>query len=209
MLVKETKKIKSNTRTIALQAKPIKRAGNSRKNTVPATTRIPSKQTATIKTPAFRRREVAPRRSVAAAISNRELKQTASVKISATHQAKAAKLIANPVLDLANSIVAAISDKLGEKIVLIDVRPQSPFIDYFVICSANSERQIKAISDGVREHTLKHFNTKPHRIEGTADSGWVLMDYNGIAVHIFAPTQRQFYQLEDLWKEAPVVLKMQ
>ncbi|HET7378106.1 MAG TPA: ribosome silencing factor [Anaerolineae bacterium] len=206
--MKETKKIKSNTRKIATQAKPIKRAGDSRKNTGPATTRIPSKQTASIKARASQKREVAPRGIVTAATSNRQLKQTADVKKSVKPQS-AAKLIANPELDLANSIVAAISDKLGEKIVLIDVRPQSPFIDYFVICSANSERQIKAISDGVREHTLKHFNTKPHRIEGTADSGWVLMDYNGIAVHIFAPTQRQFYQLEDLWKEAPVVLKMQ
>ena len=115
----------------------------------------------------------------------------------------------NRQLDLAHGIVEAISDKLGEKIVMMDLRQQSPFTDYFVICSANSERQIKAISDGISEYTLKHFSTKPRRIEGTADSGWMLLDYNGITVHVFAHTQRQFYQLEDLWKEAPVVLKMQ
>src|SRR5512135_1057195 len=106
MLVKETKKIKSNTRKIATQAKPIKRARGSRKNTVPATTRIPSKQTANIKAPASRKREVAPRRIVTAATSKRELKQTADVKKSVKLQ-PAAKLIANPELDLANSIVAA------------------------------------------------------------------------------------------------------
>lgn len=113
------------------------------------------------------------------------------------------------LLDLAHGIVEAISDKLGEKIVLIDLRQHTPFTDYFVICSANSTRQIKAIHDGVREHTIKLFNAKPRHIEGSTDSGWVLMDYSGIVVHIFAPTQRQFYQLEDLWKESPVVLKMQ
>jgi ribosome-associated protein len=115
----------------------------------------------------------------------------------------------NPQLDLAHGIVEAISDKLGEKIVLMDLRQQSPFTDYFVICSANSERQIKAIYDGINEYTLKNFRVKARRIEGKSESGWVLMDFNGITVHIFAPTQRQFYQLEDLWKDAPVVLKMQ
>jgi ribosome-associated protein len=115
----------------------------------------------------------------------------------------------NPQLDLAHGIVEAISDKLGENIVMIDLRQQTPYTDYFVICSANSERQIKAISDGISEYTLKHFSQKPRRIEGTADSGWMLLDYNGLTVHVFAHTQRQFYQLEDLWKEAPVVLKMQ
>ncbi len=115
----------------------------------------------------------------------------------------------NPQLDLAHGIVEAISDKLGEKIVLMDLRQLSPFTDYFVICSANSSRQIKAIYDGILEYTLKKFGEKARRVEGTADSGWMLLDYNGVTIHIFAPTQRQFYQLEDLWKEAPIVLKMQ
>jgi ribosome-associated protein len=124
-------------------------------------------------------------------------------------QPKPAEVENNALLDLAHGIVEAISDKLGEKIVLMDLRQQTPFTDYFVICSANSERQIKAISDGVREHTIKNFSAKPRRIEGSTDSGWVLMDYSGIIVHIFSPSHRQFYQLEDLWKEAPVVMKMQ
>jgi ribosome-associated protein len=146
----------------------------------------------------------------------------ASVKKTAPPAARAKKIVKivtlrpapklieiNPQLDLAHGIVEAISDKLGERIVMMDLRQQSPFTDYFVICSANSERQIKAISDGISEYTLKHFSTKPRHIEGTADSGWMLLDYSGITVHVFSQTQRQFYQLEDLWKEAPVVLKMQ
>jgi ribosome-associated protein len=94
---------------------------------------------------------------------------------------------------------------------LIDVREQSPFVDYFVICTANSDRQIKAIGDGIGEYTTQHFKLKPRRIEGDAESGWVLVDYSGVVVHIFLPSQRDFYQLEDLWQEAkaPVLLKMQ
>lgn len=115
----------------------------------------------------------------------------------------------NALLDLAHGIIEAISDKLGDQIVLMDLRQQSPFTDYFIICSANSERQIKAIYDGISEYTLKNFRVKPRRIEGSTDSGWVLLDYGSIVVHIFSPSQRRFYQLEDLWKEAPVVLKMQ
>ena len=105
----------------------------------------------------------------------------------------------------------AISDKLGEDIVLIDVHEQSPFVDYFVICTANSERQIKAITDGIMDYTAKQFKLKPRHIEGNAESGWVLVDYVGVVIHIFSPSQRDFYQLEDLWQEAEaaVLLKMQ
>ena len=113
------------------------------------------------------------------------------------------------LIELAHGIIEAISDKQGEDIILLDIREQSPFADYFVICSAKSERQIKAIQDGVGEVTLKNFEVKPRRIEGRSESGWVLVDFIGIVVHIFAQSQRAFYQLEDLWKEAPVVLKMQ
>ena len=91
----------------------------------------------------------------------------------------------------------------------MDLREQSPFVDYFVICTANSERQIKAIEEGISEYALKYFKQKPRRVEGSTESGWVLMDFIDIVVHIFSPSQRDFYQLEDLWKEAPILLKMQ
>jgi ribosome-associated protein len=113
------------------------------------------------------------------------------------------------LLKLAHGIVDAISDKQGEDIALMDLREQSPFVDYFVICTANSERQIKAIEEGISEYVLKHFKQKPRRVEGSTESGWVLMDFIDIVVHIFSPSQRDFYQLEDLWKEAPILLKMQ
>ena len=162
----------------------------------------------TPKAKAAAKRVVAPR-TKAARLTSAAPRRKTSVKQIEKPQPVSEQPVNNALLDLAHGIVEAISDKLGEKIVLMDLRQQTPFTDYFVVCSANSARQIKAIYDGVREHTLKNFSVKPRRIEGSTDSGWVLMDYSGIVVHIFAPTQRQFYQLEDLWKESLVVLKMQ
>jgi ribosome-associated protein len=82
-------------------------------------------------------------------------------------------------------------------------------VDYFVVCTGTSERQLKAIADGIEEHALKASDVKPRRREGTAESGWILMDYIGAVVHIFSASQRKFYQLEQLWKEAPIVVKIQ
>ena len=85
----------------------------------------------------------------------------------------------------------------------------SPHVDYFIVCTGTSERQLRAIADGIEEHTLKTHSAKPRRREGTAESGWILMDYVGAVVHIFSASQRKFYQLEQLWKEAPIVVKIQ
>jgi ribosome-associated protein len=85
----------------------------------------------------------------------------------------------------------------------------SPHVDYFIVCTGTSERQLKAIADGIEEHTLKTSSIKPRRREGAAESGWILMDYVGAVVHIFSASQRKFYQLEQLWKEAPIVVKIQ
>ena len=76
----------------------------------------------------------------------------------------------------------------------------SPHVDYFIVCTGTSERQLRAIADGVEEHTLKIGSAKPRRREVTAESGWILMDYVGAVVHIFSASQRKFYQLEQLWK---------
>jgi ribosome-associated protein len=82
-------------------------------------------------------------------------------------------------------------------------------MDYFIVCSGSSDRQLKAIIDHVVETLLTQHNYRPRRIEGQAESGWILLDFIDIVVHVFSASQRAFYQLEDIWKEAPVVLKMQ
>ena len=90
----------------------------------------------------------------------------------------------------------------------MDIRSISLLADYFVICSGETERQITAIVNEVTEKT-KEASIRPLHIEGDSSSGWVLMDYGGIIIHLFSPTVRDYYQLEKLWSDASVVVRMQ
>jgi ribosome-associated protein len=112
-------------------------------------------------------------------------------------------------IDLAREIVDIIADKKGEDIVLLDIREQTVIADFFVICTANSERQIKAIAEGIHEEIKKRHGLYARFDDSEATSGWVLMDYADIIVHIFSPEVRNFYDLEGFWREAAVLLKMQ
>jgi ribosome-associated protein len=82
------------------------------------------------------------------------------------------------------------------------------FASYFVICSGESERQIAAIRDAIEE-TLKNEGLKPHHREGDLDSGWLLLDFGDVIVHIFAPNEREYYQLDELWSQAIPVVRIQ
>jgi len=77
-----------------------------------------------------------------------------------------------------------------------------------VICSGESERQLRAIYDEI-EHKLKEEGIKPHHREGTIDSGWMLLDFGDVIIHIFAPYERGYYQLDKLWREATTVVRIQ
>ncbi len=92
---------------------------------------------------------------------------------------------------------------------MLDIRPVSLLGDFFVVSSGESDRQIRAIVEGIRLQVKNTLHTLPLRIEGTPSSGWMLMDYGSVIVHIFSPTMRDYYQLEELWSDAPVVVKMQ
>ncbi len=109
---------------------------------------------------------------------------------------------------LARFIVDAISDKKGEDILMLDTRPVSFISDYFVIATAASERQLKAIADDIQKQ-LKRDRILPLGVEGTATSGWVLLDYGSVITHLFSPGVRDYYRLEKLWEHAPVVVRMQ
>lgn len=102
-----------------------------------------------------------------------------------------------------------IAEKLGVNTVMLDIRPVSLLGDFFVVSSGESERQIRAIVGELRLQAKKTLQTVPLRIEGTASSGWMLMDYGSVIVHIFSPAMRDYYQLEALWADAPIVVKMQ
>lgn len=91
---------------------------------------------------------------------------------------------------------------------MLDTRQVSSIADYFVIATAGSVRQIKAIVDEISK-TLKKKKRIPMGVDGEPESGWVLMDYGSVIVHIFDAGTRDYYDLEDLWREAKVVAKIQ
>lgn len=111
-------------------------------------------------------------------------------------------------LALAHKAVEVASDKQAADIVLLDTKGVCSFADYFVICSGETERQIKTIYDEI-EHAMKREGVLPHHREGTLDSGWLLLDFSDVIVHIFAPFEREYYHLGDLWSEAVPIVRIQ
>ena len=110
--------------------------------------------------------------------------------------------------DVARSIVDLLADRQAEEIVLLDVRRVASFTDYFVIASAVNPRQMRALIDTLdRELPEDGVRTRPH--EGALDSGWVLLDYGGVIVHLFSPELRDYYALEELWRDAAQVVRIQ
>lgn len=106
--------------------------------------------------------------------------------------------------EILTTVVKAADDKRAEDIVALDVAQVSLLADYFVIMSANSKRQVQAIADAVVEEAHKT-DIDVRRIEGKQTGTWVLVDLGDVVVHIFQKDQRQFYNLEKLWSQAPLV----
>jgi ribosome-associated protein len=111
-------------------------------------------------------------------------------------------------LEIARRIVDAAEDKKAADIVLLDVTALTSMADYFVVCSGGSERQLGAIADGVTEK-LRDEGVRPIGREGGAGSHWTLLDYGSVIVHVFAPPERDYYQLERLWSKAKTVIRVQ
>lgn len=110
--------------------------------------------------------------------------------------------------ELAHKIVDIASDKQASDVVLLDLRKVTVIADYFVICNGTTERQIDAVTDAIQETLRKNDRLIPLHVEGTADSGWILLDYGGVIVHVFSPSEREYYKLERIWADAVVVLRM-
>ena len=111
-------------------------------------------------------------------------------------------------IDIARRAVDIASDKQASNIVLLDVREVCTFCDYFVICSGDSDRQIRTIYDDI-EQNLKKEGQVPHHSEGTLDSGWLLLDYGDVIIHVFSASEREFYALDVFWQDARSVIKIQ
>jgi ribosome-associated protein len=110
-------------------------------------------------------------------------------------------------LEMARKIVNLASDKQAKDILLLDTQEACSFTDYFIICSGESRRQIQAIIDNIADD-LKQSGILPLHEEGTPESGWILLDYGSIIVHVFSSMERDYYQLEKLWEKAPVRVRV-
>ena len=97
--------------------------------------------------------------------------------------------------------VRAALDKKAADVVVLALRGTPAFTDYFILCSGQSQRQVKAIADAV-EDTLRAAKVRPAHVEGYERAEWVLMDYFTFIVHVFTPQTRAFYSLERLWGDA-------
>jgi len=91
---------------------------------------------------------------------------------------------------------------------VLDLRSLTTVTDYFVVGTGENERQIKALLEAVKAQA-RAVGVLPLHVEGMAQTGWVILDYGDIVVHIFAPEERDYYQLEQLWKDAPLVVSIQ
>jgi len=112
------------------------------------------------------------------------------------------------LLELAHTIVDALEEKKGEDILLLDLAEIASFTSMFVICSGGSERTLKALSNEVRRVVKEKYAIRPLQVEGDSASGWMLLDYGSVILHIFSPDLRDYYALEQLWSDGRVVLRM-
>lgn len=102
------------------------------------------------------------------------------------------------------AIISAIQEKKGEKIVSLDLRKIHEAVsDFFIICEASNSTQLKAIADNVEHMVKEKCDETPYKHEGRQGQQWILIDYVNVVVHIMLPEPRKFYQLEEMWSDAP------
>jgi len=94
------------------------------------------------------------------------------------------------------------SEKKASHLIAIDLREIASFTEFFIIATANNQRQTQAISDEINEQLKKQLDSRPVRIEGYSSGEWILLDYGDFIVHVFEKNAREFYDLERLWLDA-------
>jgi ribosome-associated protein len=106
---------------------------------------------------------------------------------------------------IVKTIIRAIQEKKGEHLVSLDLRKIPEAVaDFFIICEATNQPQIRAITDSVEQQVKDNCGENPYHYEGKQNMQWVLIDYVNVVVHIMMPEQRRFYKLEEMWSDAPL-----
>ena len=103
------------------------------------------------------------------------------------------------------AICEALIEKKGQDIQVLQVERLTELTEYFVICSASSTTQVKALADNVEWHLTYDHETPVHHTEGYESAQWMLLDYGCVVLHVFMPEARKFYNLENLWKDGTPV----
>ena len=111
-------------------------------------------------------------------------------------------------LELANLLIETVEDKKAVDVLLLDMREQTTIADYFLLCNSTNERQLRAIAEAVREDAKQKAGVGGATVEGDYRSGWVLVDFGDLMVHIFSEETRTYYNLEELWQEGKIVIRM-
>ena len=110
-------------------------------------------------------------------------------------------------VDIARQIVDLLADRQAEDVLLLDIRKITDFADFFVIATASNARHMRALAETLYKEIPPKTGGKRH--EGDSDSGWILLDYGDVIVHLSSPELREHYALEELWSEATSVVRMQ
>jgi len=117
--------------------------------------------------------------------------------------------MAEDALKIAQTIVNILDEKKGDDILLLDLLGVCSFTDYFVIATGASKRTVRALAEDVTRKARKEHQLHPRSQEGEAGSGWVLLDFGDVVVHLFSEEMRNFYRLEELWSDGQVLLRVQ
>jgi ribosome-associated protein len=184
----------------AERSQPPKKLRTPRTSAAPARSGLPARAVQIRPATRGRRRPAAPSES---------LEGMAAPEESAKERAsRRAELVAErEALELGRRIVDLAADKKAADIVLLEVRALTTMTDYFVICSGGSERQLRGIADGIAEG-VKETGMLPIGREGGPTDHWLLLDFGSVVVHVMATPEREYYSLEKLWAEAPLLLRV-
>ncbi len=108
-------------------------------------------------------------------------------------------------LAIARACAEYADEKKAENIRILDLRGISPVIDYFVLCTALSAPQLRAVRDHIEDEMKEHHGQRPLYRDGNYESQWIILDYGNVMIHVQTPEMRDYYALEELWGEAPEI----